>query len=157
MGFHEILATLWWRTSQKVRNSTYSKISVSKNTKLDGATHHQVWKNVKFNAVQQRTSDLMGRPNGDRVRYIKYEIPYNAVVRHEKLNTLWRCSCTAMAVFYQRTIARNLKGCGIESSARLYANVRSYMSHWYNLQCYIHTGGRTDEWIDGWMAEQRTH
>lgn len=94
---------------------------MSKYPKLAGAPHHKVLKNVKLNALCHGIGNLMVRLNGDRVRYIKYEIPCNAIVRHEKLDTLWRSSCTAMPVFCQRTIGRNLKGYIVKASTWLYA------------------------------------
>lgn len=158
-GFHQILSTLWWRAHHQVPSSWYEKLSVSKYPKLAGAPHHKVLKNVKLNALCHGIGNLMVRSNGDRVRYIKYEIPCNAIVRHEKLDTLWRSSCTAMPVFCQRTIGRNLKGYIVKASTWLYNDddvdyawhgtairgrrlygwmygmwAHSYMSHWYNLR-----------------------
>lgn len=97
---HEILDTFLCAPYQKVPGFLQSKMSASKISNLDGAPHHKVLQNVKYNAACSTSRYFMASLNGDRVRYIKYQIPCNKSTTHEILDTFWGAVCIVMAAFY---------------------------------------------------------
>lgn len=156
-GFHDVLHTLWRQPHQKVPSLLNSEISGSRNGILDWAPHHKVSRNVKPNAPRWQMLDLMGCANGDRVRCIKYDIPCNAAAWHTKYDTWWCFCCTAVAVFRQRTIGRNLKGSAIKALPWLYGKQCALVYVTLVQSTMLHTHGRTDGRVDRWMDGRTTY